>query len=285
MKTRIVAGMLAVGAVAGSLNACSGKNPPPPCNVGHGDYAAKYTYVEGSKTGTGTCDTLHGEAIVIDKYYPTDGGDSLVAMQPEAAMALGLTPVEGSNLFNIGNLESEQPTPESFCNLVNMKGADTLLTPAPVELLEDGGVPDGSGIDLSQGTVSEGEDGGYVFQPNDVPVKYEFSNVKFWVIGAAPAAQQFTADLKYTEGSCSAKYKVVGMYPAVHCMGQDADGNPVADDSLCSPFEDYDAGRLFGSGIFYQFDTFCDANTGYCQLKADTIGKTTILPKYQSEYP
>ena len=281
MKTRIFAGMLVAGVATASLNACSQKNPPPPCNTGHGDYAAKYLYVEGSKTGTGTCDELVGEAIGVDKYYPIDGGQSLVALQPEAAMALGLTPADGSNLFNIGNLESEKPTPEDFCNLVNMVPSDALETPAPVELLEDGGMPDGTAPDLTQGTVVEGEDGGSLYQPNDVPVKYAFNNVKFWTIGAAPSAQQFTADLTYTKGDCSAQYKVVAMYPAVHCVSADADGNPVADDSLCDPKEDYDAGRLFGSGIFYEFETFCDIKSGYCQLKANEIGEGTLLPQYR----
>jgi len=281
MKTRIFAGMLVAGVATASLNACSQKNPSPPCNTGHGDYAAKYILVEGSKTGTGTCDELVGEAIGVDKYYPIDRGASLVALQPESAAALALSPAGDGNLYAIGNLESEMPTPEDFCNLVNMKPADALFTPPAVELLEDGGMPDGTAPDTTKGTVVEGEDGGQLYQPNDEPLKYEFNNVKFWTIGAAPSAQQFTADLTYTQDGCSAKYKVVAMYPAVHCVTQDADGNPVADDSLCDPKEDYDAGRLFGSGIFYQFETFCDVKSGYCQLKANDIGEGTLLPQYR----
>jgi len=281
MKTRIFAGMLAAGVATASLNACSQKNPSPPCNTGHGDYAAKYLYIEGSKTGTGTCDQLVGEAIGVDKYYPIDGGASLVALQPETSMALGLAPAEGGNLYALGNLESEKPTPEDMCNLVNMKPVDALYTPAAVELLEDGGMPDGTAPDLGNGSVVPLEDGGSAYQPNDQAVKYVFDNVKFWTIGAAPSAQQFTADLTYTQDGCSAKYKVVAMYPAVHCVTQDENGNPVADNALCDPKEDYDAGRLFGSGIFYEFETFCDIKSGYCQLKADDIGEGTLLPQYR----
>src|SRR5262245_9244941 len=38
------------------------------CTTGHGGFAAKYTLKAGSKSGEGTCDTLKGEIIGLEKY-------------------------------------------------------------------------------------------------------------------------------------------------------------------------------------------------------------------------
>lgn len=69
----------------------------------------------------------------------------------------------------------------------------------------------------------------------------------------------FTADLKYTEGSCVANYKAVGFWPEIGCSA----------DSDCDPNADLDAGRVFGSGINPEFKPKCDMDLEVCVPTVD----------------
>lgn len=86
-------------------------------------------------------------------------------------------------------------------------------------------------------------------------IKYEWSNLKFYVTAGAPGTQ-FSGDLKYTEDDCTIEYTAVGMWPAVGC----------ATDDDCNPCANPDAGLTIGSGISPDFPTKCDTDLGICVL-------------------
>jgi hypothetical protein len=116
--------------------------------------------------------------------------------------------------------------------------------------------------------------------------KYEWSDLKF-LVSEANQGTRFVGTLRLTinkeaiaddpatadvdesvPGSdCVAEYEAVGLYPAVYCMSEDADGNPVADDRLCSATPIAEAGMVTGSGISPDFETVCDPDLFLCVLK------------------
>ena len=61
-------------------------------------------------------------------------------------------------------------------------------------------------------------------------LKYEWSNVSFYVTAAATGTQ-FSADVAITLNGCTAKYKAVGMWPAIPC-----DEFPYADPEFAASF-------------------------------------------------
>lgn len=270
MKTKVIGLIVGAGIAGSMLYACSQPNPPPPCNVGHGDYAAKYI----KQSGTGVCADLRGEAYGVDKYYSLDGGVSRVALQPAHATE-NVPQSDTDTLYTIADLAGEFPE-NDYCALANGNKINAQVEPEAIEfdLLEDGGIPLDAGFDPAGtgGTIeTDPTEGTGTFTPNPEPFSYEFKDTRFFVIPSAPSAQQFESTLTYTDttAGCTATYKVIGMYPAVACT-TDVD---------CDPNADYDAGRLFGSGINDQFDTFCDTETGLCQLKANEIGPSTFKSK------
>ena len=84
---------------------------------------------------------------------------------------------------------------------------------------------------------------------------YVWDNAKFLVTADAQGTQ-FSADLTFTQDSCTAKYHVVGVYPAVPCL--DDMGKP--DESVCESDV---------NGINPDFPTTCSKTFGYCVLKGE----------------
>lgn len=93
--------------------------------------------------------------------------------------------------------------------------------------------------------------------PIDMPatdLKYEWSNVDFYVTAAAPGTQ-FSADVDITLNGCKATYRAIGMWPAVDCTAftvpatETAPAIEVTGDELCDPEANGDKGRPVGSGI------------------------------------
>ena len=83
-----------------------------------------------------------------------------------------------------------------------------------------------------------------------------FSNVQFYTSPQIPGTQ-FTGDLAYTEGGCTANYSVLAVFPAISC--DDGSGKP--DVSLCCGSGDYGA-------INPDFPIKCDAASRLCVLDA-----------------
>jgi hypothetical protein len=133
----------------------------------------------------------------------------------------------------------------------------------------------------------------------DIPatdLKYEWSNVKFYVTAAATGTQ-FSADVKITLNGCEANYSAIGMWPAIDCTpfpfadptataGCMADtdctkkdfntcvdgacSHIVSGDELCDSEPDADHGRPVGSGINPDFGPIaCDVDFSVAQPLID----------------
>lgn len=236
------------------LAACSVEAPPQDCTNNHSDYAAKYYLKEASGP---ECE-LAGELIHMEKYRPDEG-------RPQ----LGLLPEQIGPYVTDILAEYETDSPEdAICRVadpepvtVNVPEMTRKLSAAELDAgYVDGGVfalPDGGQLTLRA-------DGG-VATDEAYTVSYDFANVRFYATPEVPSTQ-FQADLTYTVDNCTATYNVVAIYPPHHCET----------DEDCLPNRDLDAGRIFGSGINPAFDTFCDAETGYCHLKAENIGEESL---------
>jgi hypothetical protein len=116
--------------------------------------------------------------------------------------------------------------------------------------------------------------------------KYEWSDLKF-LVSEANQGTRFVGTVRITINTgalpddpttpdvdesvaaedCVAEYEAVGLFPAVFCGAEDADGNLVPDDRLCSAAPVAEAGMVVGSGISPDFETVCDPDIFYCVLK------------------
>ncbi|WP_438030909.1 hypothetical protein [Sorangium sp. So ce233] len=127
-------------------------------------------------------------------------------------------------------------------------------------------------------------------------LRYEWSNLQVYVT-AANLGNTFQADLTYTEGTCTAKYRVVGLWPQVGCeklveqpvvdpdTGEpevDSDtGEPVTEivatgepeDKLCDNIPDAESPYFlpYASGIAEDLKVKCDPVMLVCVLDSETI--------------
>jgi hypothetical protein len=207
-----------------ALFALSCDQPPADCTTGHGGFAATYTLK--SKQGMGACDRLEGDIIGLEKYNPAQESDAEKQDLTKAKLRIrpqklsldaeaewpDLLDSKGFPLDSVGDFVSTTPDEESVCSVPMMSEASMTLQ---------------SGAEIS----------------------YSWSNVKIFVTTAYPGTQM-TADLVYSEGECSATYRVVGLWPAVGC--DDGMGKPAPE--LCDPQADPANGRPTGSGINPDFE-------------------------------
>ena len=212
-----------------ALFALSCDQPPAECTTGHGPFAAVYTLQ--AKEGTGACDRLIGELIGLEKYNPSQASDpkkqdltraklrirstDLSAQATEAEEEGSIVEVEA--LDSLGDFVSATPNEQNVCLVPSM-------SPASISVALGPGLPAAAR-------------------------SYTWSNVKVYVTTAYPGTQM-TADLVYSEGECSATYRVVGLWPAVGC--DDGTGKPALE--LCDPQADPASGRPTGSGINPDFE-------------------------------
>jgi hypothetical protein len=104
-----------------------------------------------------------------------------------------------------------------------------------------------------------------------IPLASEWTDFSIVNTSKAPATF-FTAKLKMTEGSCSTTYDVTAFWPVIHCETLDENGDPVLDangdyvpdETLCDPSNDYDAGRIYGSGINPALKPKCSPKLAIC---------------------
>lgn len=103
-----------------------------------------------------------------------------------------------------------------------------------------------------------------------IDIKVEWSNVKVYVTAQSPGTQ-FVGDMTYTEDidgvTCTAKYRVLGIWPYVECGVYEYDecGNLISatpDDSLCH----LDPATAPPGSVLIDpaFDTVCDPDLLYC---------------------
>lgn len=250
MKTYRLALIVGAAAAAGYLYACTVPQPLPECNAATGAFFAKYKL----KSGTGPCSELKGDEIGFQRYRVPGKNEASLAIR-----AATMGSAASGDLFVV----EENPVPrvdptDKDGKKLNALGKFTVY-------------PDKDGIcqctEISPATQSFQEesldlsDGGTEVLPA-LKLSYEWSNLKMTNTANVPGTV-FTAELKYTEDSCTATYEVLGFWPPVHCK---------ADDD-CNPEADLDAGRITGSGINPDFQPKCNKETGYCEpsVAADTL--------------
>jgi hypothetical protein len=87
-------------------------------------------------------------------------------------------------------------------------------------------------------------------------VKYAWTNVRVYVTASQDGPQTF-ADLTATQDGCSISYHVSILVPRVPCSTSDANGNTVAEPTLCDPLPD-GPDNLQGSGINQAITPSCE---------------------------
>ncbi len=90
---RILLLSLTLAVAPGAVTGCS--QPRIDCMTGHasgiGAFAMKYTLVPGSKTGEGSCDTVKGEIVGLEKYNPASAEDPNKQDLTKASLAIRTT--------------------------------------------------------------------------------------------------------------------------------------------------------------------------------------------------
>ncbi|MBI3181787.1 MAG: hypothetical protein HYZ28_06555 [Myxococcales bacterium] len=257
MKLRIIGIVAGLIGVAAYVGACNVPQPSPGCPVGHGPYAVKFTKV----TGTGPCSQIPGDLVGLEKYVVPGAADGKVAIRVNTLGSLWadvgrVDPADpdGKKINALGKIGLE-PGGDNFCPITGVSAAEQAFEEIPATPNPDGGA------DLDPGAPA-------------LSIKYQWKNFKVYATALAPGTQ-FASDLTYTEDTCTAEYKAWGVWPPVACAGEDADGNPVPDESLCHP--NPDAGQR----------SACDPNSGFC-LNSDfdvTCDKDLMLCVLKQEPP
>jgi len=255
MKISVAIVVLTGTAVLGS---CSFSQPKMDCMVskptmGGGGYAAVYTLkAESADTADKSCGQLIGDTLGLFIYHPT-------ITTPEGVKDDFSRSQLGLRTEDLGLLEGQDPAHPV-----------TSLGDFPVQP-DDNGVCAATSLSVAEQHVAATTD----TDGNPVPavdMKVEWSNVQVISLPEVRGSQM-TADLTYTDGTCSAKYSVVGMWPSVSCMLADEngplmnpDGSYQVDESMCAAEADPEHGRPVGSGIDPNFPVTCNKWLGLCVL-------------------
>lgn len=222
------------------------------CGSAYGYYAAEYTLIEGDETSA--CGQLPGDVLGMTTYFQEGGKNGTpdyqnadVAIRPESlgimidyAEARGV--IDGDVVFYqanaIGSFTDGFPDEATFCMAEDF-GTSEVSLPAIDEIPDD------------PATLEEDET-----QPAQaaIDVAYTWTNARF-VVSADAQGTQFEADLEYTQDGCTAKYHVVGVYPAVGCETNDE----------CNDDK---------NGLNPDFALRCNTDLGLCVLDDD-------LPAYE----
>ena len=250
MKKQILTSSASLVVVGVILVTSSCEQPGVLCTSGRGDFAAKYTFVEGGAE----CGDLKSEILGMNTYTAekdgpgsgsmADWGRSSIAIGSErigwlidrAGRSMVRDPDESHKLFSVGDLPKE-PSNE-FCDVPVMKTADAEINMPAIPAIADDPMTDK--VDESEPAVDA------------THYRYKWSNVRYLVTPAA-IGTQMTADLEFTRNSCTAKYRVQAVYPARSCAN--ADGQP--DIQLCSPEAIPERQIYVGSGISPDFPVDC----------------------------
>jgi hypothetical protein len=275
VKTRVsICSPTCLAALTLTLGACH--QPRPKCTVAHGTFAATYELVEGK----GDCAGLRGEILNVQGYIASmsatnkrpDYDKTSIGIEP-ASIADLLSVSSGTAMpdardkpYSFGFFSSAEPNGDDFCIAPKLNVARLRLPALPdIALDECTTVPAQPATDIA----------------------YAFSNVRVYVTPDA-IGTQLSADLKYTQGTCTATYKVRAVSPAVPCGvetpapdagmqdagAQDA-GPPAADAGappMCPPPAGpsvADDGACTGSAINSEFALKCDPEILLCVARKE----------------
>lgn len=300
MKIRLLGWLAGVAAVAAAASpGCS--QPKPECTVGNAalyPFAAKFFLEEGDADSP--CAQVAGATVGMQVYNPDAGGypdrnTKLVAIQVDRAAWTGenetIAESADRKTYSLGAFESNEPDDSNFCRVSTLSPAEVLIVPSPPDGEGGGGGGDG-GAGGGEGGAGDGGDGGEPAEGRSL--RYEWSNMEVYVT-AANLGNTFQADLTYTEGTCTAKYRVVGLWPLVHCglateepvldpttgeqLVDSATGEPVfrvvetPQDRLCDNIPDPEPPYYipYASGIAEDLKVKCDPEMLVCVLDSDRI--------------
>jgi hypothetical protein len=222
------------------------------CASAHGDYAAEYTLIEGDINSA--CGQLPGDVLGMTTYFQAGGKNGTpdyenadVAIRPES-VGKQIDYAEARELIDadvvfyqanaLGSFTAGFPNDETFCMAEDFEVSEVSL-PDIAEIPDDPDTPD---VDETQPAQAA------------VDVRYIWMNARF-VVSADAQGTQFEADLEYTQDGCTAKYHVVGVYPAVPCETDEA----------CNDEK---------NGINPDFALRCNTDIGRCVLDGE-------LPAYE----
>ncbi|WP_437321920.1 hypothetical protein [Sorangium sp. So ce385] len=139
----------------------------------------------------------------------------------------------------------------------------------------DGGASDGgaggAGDGGAGGQSGEVDECGLPVPPPPAPGSYklEWSNVRVYVT-SGNLGNQFEGEVRYSEESCSARYKVVGLWPMISCEIHDPNPIPGCPGIPTGKYEPAICQDPL-SGISPDLKARCDTNVGMCVLDSPTI--------------
>jgi len=280
-RGRTLTWLLIGGGTAAASAAVSCDQPKPFCIVTPAPFAVRLDEV----SRDGDCDSFgpdgfNADAVVgIAPYYERDSKGqpdyrrgSIAIRTSEVggliATAEGFEVEPGAgNPYSLGDFAEELPDDNDICSV-------PVLSDTHLVLDEVAAAPDDP--------ATADEDESFPGQPAQ-DITLQWSNLKI-VVSAALFGSQMEADLTDTRvaangDTCTIKYHALGLSPAIHCFKSDEEGNPVMKDDgtydidpdLCNSEADPEAGRFSGSGISPLSNTECDAVTGYCLLRGDSV--------------
>jgi hypothetical protein len=278
-RGRTLTWILIGGGASAAAAAVSCDQPKPFCIVTPAPFAVRLDEVsrEGSCEGLGpegfNADSVVGIAPFYkrdDKGQPDYHRGAIAMRTSEIGGLVGTAEGYGvestGQLYSMGDFATELPDDDELCHVPTLSATRLELEELPA---------------VEDDPATEDDDETFAGQPAQ-DITLEWSNVKI-VVSAALFGSQVSGDLTDTRvtaaGTCTIKYKAIGLSPAVHCFKSDEEGNPVVKDDgtydidpdLCNSEADPAAGRFSGSGISPLSNTQCDAVTGYCLLRGDSV--------------
>jgi len=211
--------LLALGCVS-MLSACEAEQPKPQCTIGRGPNAVRYTLVSGS----GACATKRAEQVGTQIFRTPGSGIPPTLVLKPALLAANESNAPGNSVTASGDFTTEYPGDDEVCEAPSFSEARQ-----PVRMADE----------------------------SMVDVRYQWSNVRVQGSSAIPGTQ-WTADLVYSEGNCTARYQAVGMFPAIQCV-RTVEGRVERDPAICQQLR-------AGLSIDPAFPTFCEETTNLCVL-------------------
>ncbi|MET0384444.1 MAG: hypothetical protein ABW321_00725 [Polyangiales bacterium] len=266
---------------AAALSGCADQ-PKPNCITFPDAYALKFFEEDRDGACEGTAPPFGGDPRVgVVSYYEQDDKKQpdyrlgSIAIQ-SAEFGNALAAAEGAEIensardgerFALGAFTAGEPDDAEFCSVPELAPAHLVLDEVPAvpddpETEEDDSVPGQPALDI----------------------RLEWSNVQVYVTPAS-VGTQLSADLVDARTTpdgetCTIRYRVLALAPAVDCKERDKDtGEPILNDdgsfrpdsTWCDSEPDPSKNRFLGSGISADAATTCDPETFYCVVSGDSV--------------
>ena len=202
--------LLGVALLCSLASACD--QPKPKCTTAHGNFAATFELV----SGDGACAELTSGVLNVQSYNdpisdsnrnhdPNKPSLAIQAQEVTDALSTGREVDGDGKPFAFGAFVDAEPDGDGICSVKSLSKA-VLVAPATEAVPE---------MMIDECTTEPAQPA-----QDAIDVSYKWSNVRV-VVTPAAIGTKLEADLTYTVGDCSAKYKVAAVWPIVEC------GSPV----------------------------------------------------------